>query len=603
MWMALWMLTAAPTITKRLIEKDDFDLTQTDGAASDNATVATSTGGTMSVTKPHGGMFPWNNAYDRTIRPGDIVTKGPWVDIRAYLPSGYVTNGTVDYKTQLQSAATAAAGKRLYIPDGTFGTSVAISISSNTHMFGTGTLKLLGDNTVLSLDGVDNVTIQGIRIDGNKASYSATGNNGIDSPANGTGTTNVTIEDVTIKNMGGAGIMFLAQTGSHSKNIKIINTRVLDSAAHGIIAQDFVDDFLVQNCRVVNFGLAVADRPGITGGRSANNTQILGNYVESDGNSQGASPHGISVEGSNAVVSGNIVKASVGYGIEVGIAHNVSVTGNEIYNATIAAIALAGAEAEGAATVVSVAGNVIKDGLSHGIYVYVSSHSTVFAEGISITGNTIDNVAGSGMLLVDVKNAVVSGNAIINSAQSGIYVDTCINVDINANVLNNNNTSADGAHEAIVKLVAGSTSIRINGYIARDSAGYTTSGTGEDTLFTMTIPQYFYKNYRGIRFTTSGTKSGSAGNKTIKVYFGTTVATFHAAANDTNDWRVTGEVLFHSYNFQEMGWLGWNGATPLQGYEDSTVDMSAAATTFKFTGECANGADSIAQNQVLVEAF
>jgi len=85
--LAVWVMSAeaVPTITKRLIEVDDIDRTQVDGGAPDNATVPTSTGGTMSLRKPHGGMFPWTNEYDRTIRPGDIVTKGPRVDVRSFM--------------------------------------------------------------------------------------------------------------------------------------------------------------------------------------------------------------------------------------------------------------------------------------------------------------------------------------------------------------------------------------------------------------------------------------------------------------------------------------------------------------------------------------
>jgi hypothetical protein len=63
----------APTITKRLIEKEDIDLTQDDNAAAETVSVTTSTGGTMTLTRPSGGMFPWDNSYTRTIRPKNIT--------------------------------------------------------------------------------------------------------------------------------------------------------------------------------------------------------------------------------------------------------------------------------------------------------------------------------------------------------------------------------------------------------------------------------------------------------------------------------------------------------------------------------------------------
>lgn len=110
-WMAAWMLFAAPTITKRAIEKEDVDLSQTDGGAPEYVNAPTSTGRTMRVQKPHGGMFPWTNEYNRTIRPGDIITKGPWVDVRAY--------------STLALALTAAANKTLLVAS-------TVTISDNT---------------------------------------------------------------------------------------------------------------------------------------------------------------------------------------------------------------------------------------------------------------------------------------------------------------------------------------------------------------------------------------------------------------------------------------------------------------------------------------
>ena len=34
----------------------------------------------------------------------DLITKGPWVDVRAYLPTGFVSDGSVNYTTQVQAA-------------------------------------------------------------------------------------------------------------------------------------------------------------------------------------------------------------------------------------------------------------------------------------------------------------------------------------------------------------------------------------------------------------------------------------------------------------------------------------------------------------------
>ncbi len=58
----------------------DLDMQQTDGGAAETATSPQLATG----TRLHGGAFPWDNAYTRTIRPGDIIAGGPWVDSRRY---------------------------------------------------------------------------------------------------------------------------------------------------------------------------------------------------------------------------------------------------------------------------------------------------------------------------------------------------------------------------------------------------------------------------------------------------------------------------------------------------------------------------------------
>jgi len=556
---------------------------------------ATSAGGHVGakINASHIPVVLGNNALSLN----DAVTA--IYDARAYA----VGDGTTNDAAGLQTAATAAAGGDLYLKKGrVFAIASAISLPSNIRVYGGGEIKLIGNSDVFVIDGKTNVTIEDIIINGNKATYTSVNNDGISSPANGVGSSNILIKDVYIRDMGGAGIAFLAQTGSHSKNIRILNTRVENVGTQGIIGQDYVDDFLALNCRVVNFGLAYADRPGITSGRSSKNSQVLGCYVESDGNSLGASSHGISIEGADGVASGNIVRGTVGYGIEVGLSSNVVVSGNEVSEGANYGIVLSGWESEGAANVVSVDGNIIKNCVG-GIFAFVTDHSAVWVENISVRGNSIDSNDQVGIYFRDVRHATVSGNMISNNGQSGIYIHNSTEVDIIGNKHNNNNTNADAGHDANVRVIAGCVAIRINGYIARDSAGYATSGTGEDNLFTITIPRYYYKNYRGIRFTTAGTKSGAGGNKTIKFYWGGTAYIVHAAANNANDWRIYVEILYHGATFREMGGAGWDGSTPLQGYEDGVINMSAADTILKFTGECADAGDAIQQNQVLIEVF
>ena len=129
-----------------------------------------------------------------------------------------------------------------------------------------------------------------------------------------------------------------------------------------------------------------------------------------------------------------------------------------------------------------------------------------------------------------------------------------------------------------------------------------TSGTGEDDLQTTVIPADALGTTGGLRITAAGTKTNANGNKTIKFYLGATSVTVHAAANDTNDWRVEVEIFNTSTSAQRLTWKGYNGTTLLQGY-DTMAEDTTADLTLKFTGECAHASDTITQTMFIVERF
>lgn len=91
----------AATITKGLIGKEDINLTQTDNAAVETFTRATSTGGTLVLTKLSGGSFPWDNTYTRTIRPLHIVGS---------VTTSTITNWLSATITNITSSGTASLG-------------------------------------------------------------------------------------------------------------------------------------------------------------------------------------------------------------------------------------------------------------------------------------------------------------------------------------------------------------------------------------------------------------------------------------------------------------------------------------------------------------
>ncbi len=136
----------------------------------------------------------------------------------------------------------------------------------------------------------------------------------------------------------------------------------------------------------------------------------------------------------------------------------------------------------------------------------------------------------------------------------------------------------------------------------KSNASVSSSGAGEDTLSSTTITAGYLGTTGGVKIKAAGTKTGEAGNKTIKLHFGASSWTVCAAANNTNDWRVEAEICNTAAGAQRISWVGWDGATPLQGYETASIDTTAAVT-LKLTGECADAGDTVTQTMWLVERY
>ncbi len=124
------------------------------------------------------------------------------------------------------------------------------------------------------------------------------------------------------------------------------------------------------------------------------------------------------------------------------------------------------------------------------------------------------------------------------------------------------------------------------------TATISTSGTGEDNLHTCVLPPSFLGGKGRLKVSASGTKSGSAGNKTIKLYFGASSWTVLAAINTTTDWYLDVEIYNTNAASQRIRWKLIDGSTVYQGYETASIDTSASITV-KLTGECANSGDNI----------
>jgi hypothetical protein len=142
------------------------------------------------------------------------------------------------------------------------------------------------------------------------------------------------------------------------------------------------------------------------------------------------------------------------------------------------------------------------------------------------------------------------------------------------------------------------------GWDLLNTASVSTVGTGEDNLQTYSITgstALMGAAGRKMIVRAAGTKTGGAGNKTLKFYIGATSWTFHVAANNTNAWALEVDIYTTGSATQTVFIKAYEaGALTYAAQVSSTEDL-VVTKTMKITGECANGADAITQTLWVVE--
>lgn len=142
----------------------------------------------------------------------------------------------------------------------------------------------------------------------------------------------------------------------------------------------------------------------------------------------------------------------------------------------------------------------------------------------------------------------------------------------------------------------------IKPYLDLDNSDASTSGTGEDNLKSTTISANQLLTTGGIRLRAAGTISGTAGTKTVKLYFGASAWTVMTQGADDNfDWLVEAEIYNTATNAQRIFWKRVEdyGSTDM-GYETAAIDTTANVTV-KLTGECSDAGTTITQTMWIVE--
>lgn len=228
-------------------------------------------------------------------------------------------------------------------------------------------------------------------------------------------------------------------------------------------------------------------------------------------------------------------------------------------------------------------------------FVNVSVGGTTKCDNLTIANCDWGVATADGITLAGiVRNVHIKDNHIPNTTGTGITIgSSCEDIHIGPNFWLNGVSIADSS---------GVGQLHFDDETDRSTTQTSTSGTGEDDLLSTTLVADYLGIHGGIKVKAAGTKTGATGNKTIKLHFGASSFTIHAAANNTNDWRMEAEIINTATGAQKISWICWDGATVLQGYETSAIDTTAAAT-IKLTGECADGGDAVLQQLWLVNRF
>lgn len=297
--------------------------------------------------------------------------------------------------------------------------------------------------------------LDGFTITGARDSYPSSGAHGVLIDWRKVTGGNIRIVRIRVASVSGSGIIALASARTRAAGLTVADCEVVETGAHGIIAQDYIDNVLIERNLVRATGLGTPDRPGITGSRYGAGVIIRDNRCYGSPAAKGSSVHGISLDHCrDAQCYGNVVNGwTRGYGIEVGGVHSGTVTNNRITRGRYG-IGIPGVVGRLRNERVRLTANMIEDMSAAGIYVFMANgdgrylhRQLEFRSNIvrRVTGNDI----GIGALLTDIDGLIVDQLTVTGSRKSGISLIDCANYDLRRLDVSGNNLRADPAHAGL----------------------------------------------------------------------------------------------------------------------------------------------------------
>lgn len=311
-----------------------------------------------------------------------------------------------------------------------------------------------GNFPAIVVSGSD-VELNGFSIRGRPEQFRSSGAHGIFVDWRRRAGGNVHLANVIVESVAGSGIIALASPHTRSTGLSVADCQIRRTGAHGIIAQDYIDDVAIERNEVEATSLIVPDRPGITASRHGRRVIIRHNRCRGVPGIGGKSVHGISLDMcEDADCSSNEVSGwTNGYGIEAAGVHGGTIASNSIA-ACRYGIGIPGIGDGFTSRDLLIEQNAIRNSIEAGIFSFVSNGDGMTEHrDVVLRSNRIQGVSGTGIgigvYLTDIDGLVIDDIDVSGSRHSGVFIVDCPDHKLKGIKSHDNNLGADPRHAGL----------------------------------------------------------------------------------------------------------------------------------------------------------
>lgn len=348
-------------------------------------------------------------------------------DVVSVKDFGAVGDGVTDDTAAIQAAIDATTGEIVF-PEGTYKISAALNVKSNQNLIGDGATITMTNGVFLA--GLSVISASNVRINGLKL-VGASGGNSFDQAIFISASTNVTVENCLIQDIGneavspnewGHGI----EIGGNSVNTKVVNNTIKNIKGYGNLRGDGITLRASSNTLIQGNTIDTNRRMQIAVIDNAIDVKIIGNHLL-NGYLAGidVEPNSVNTTG-EITIQGNTIR---NFGSKPGATTGVQYYGIDLHSNEFDNI--------------SVVGNIIAAENAQAV-------SCIHGQNVAKFATIADNVLwcngyADGMTLFSgngFKNLIISGNIIREFAVNGITGDKNDNVVVDANILESSQATA-----------------------------------------------------------------------------------------------------------------------------------------------------------------